>query len=283
MSTRGNEFTKFAETTFSQSGASGLYDRARPDYPQPALDKLFSLLPRNGSIIELGSGTGLFTRMLLKDGQQNGKLSKLLCVEPSEGMRKGFNDKLEQVGGKGQVELNCVDGLFDQIPSEDASADMVVAAQAFHWTGHDGRSAIKEIARVLKPGGHAIFIWNLEDRSVDWVAKMRDLFEKYEAGTPQYRHGYWKMIYDTPEYNDNFEKHEVESCKRGIPVTEDLAVDRVLSKSYITALDDQEKDTLSKQLREVIRAAKDKVWIDEKAGTFEYPYGTDMFVHKRRA
>ncbi|KAK4048346.1 hypothetical protein OIV83_004868 [Microbotryomycetes sp. JL201] len=322
MSTRGNEFTKFAETTFSQSGASGLYDRARPDYPQQALDNLFALLPANGSVVELGSGTGLFTRMLLKDGRSNGKLAKLLCVEPSEGMRKGFNDKLQEAE-VGQIDLQCVDGLFDQIPSSDASADMVVAAQGLlvcatsllsrmqlinfvsskRFTGRDtmvvlpskrllacssrvATPSLSGLSFLEDPGLHQTMTYtlvrNLEDRSVDWVAHMRDLFEKYEAGTPQYRHGYWKMIYDTPEYNDNFQQHQVETFHRGIPVTEDLAIERVLSKSYITALDDAAKATLSSQLRDVIRGAKDKMWIDEQAGTFEYPYSTDMFIHKRK-
>ncbi|KAK4053888.1 hypothetical protein OIO90_003725 [Microbotryomycetes sp. JL221] len=282
MSTRGNQFTQFAETTFSASGASGLYDRARPDYPQPAVDKLFSLLPKQGAIVELGSGTGLFSRMLLRDGR-DGRLAKLHCVEPSKGMRQGFQDKLDTANDIDRsIKVDVVDGLFDQIPVEDKSADMVVAAQAFHWVGHDGRSAISEIARVLKPGGHAIFIWNLEDRSVGWVAKLRDLFEQYEGGTPQYRHGYWKTIYDTAEYNDNFDKHEVHTFKRGLPVTEDLAIDRVLSKSYITALDDDKKAKLTEQMRQVLRDAEDKVIVDEKAGTFEYPYTTDMFVMKRR-
>lgn len=53
---------------------------------------------------------------------------------------------------------------------------------AFHWVGEDGTSAITEIARVLKPGGAAIFIWNLEDREQHWVAKLRDLYEVHEAG-----------------------------------------------------------------------------------------------------
>ena len=90
------------------------------------------------------------------------------------------------------------------------------------------------------------------------------------------------MIYDTPEYNDNFEQHEVFTFKRGVPVTEDLAVDRVLSKSYITALDDDTKAKLSEQLRDCIRNATDRVWLDKEAGTFEYPYTTDMFVMKRK-
>jgi len=58
-------------------------------------------------------------------------------------------------------------------------------AQAFHWVGKDGESAIRDIARVLKPNGTLALIWNFEDRSVPWVAQLRDAYEQHEAGTPQ--------------------------------------------------------------------------------------------------
>lgn len=102
------------------AGASGLYDRARPSYPQPALDKIVSLLPRNARVVELGAGTGLFTRGLLASGQ--GKIDELVAVEPSQGMRHSFNDKLRDTAG---TKVECVDGLFDKIPVEDSSADAV--------------------------------------------------------------------------------------------------------------------------------------------------------------
>ena len=58
-------------------------------------------------------------------------------------------------------------------------------SQAFHWVGHDGASSTAEIARVLRPGGSLVLIWNLEDRSTPWVAQCRDAYERFEAGTPQ--------------------------------------------------------------------------------------------------
>lgn len=60
--------------------------------------------------------------------------------------------------------------------------------KAFHWVGKDGESAIREIARVLKPDGILALIWNFEDRSKPWVAQLRDAYEQHEAGTPQVRH-----------------------------------------------------------------------------------------------
>lgn len=65
---------------------------------------------------------------------------------------------------------------------------MIIIAQAFHWIGSQplsGSSAINEFARVLKPGGKVVLIWNLEDRRTNWVGKLRDTYEIYEESTPQ--------------------------------------------------------------------------------------------------
>lgn len=82
-----------------------------------------------------------------------------------------------------QFMLPCVSILLRPYP-RDAPLRPMPPPIAFHWTGHDGTSAITEIARVLKPGGVAVFIWNLEDREQAWVAKLRDLYEVYEDGEP---------------------------------------------------------------------------------------------------
>ncbi|KAI5480634.1 methyltransferase type 11 [Pseudohyphozyma bogoriensis] len=276
-----NPHTSYAKTHFSSSGGSGLYDRARPRYPPAALQQIAGYLEGTpGQVVELGAGTGIFTRGLLKEGKD--EVKKLLAVEPAEGMRKGFNDKLKEAGIEGDL-VECVDGAFDSIPLADGQADVVVAAQAFHWIGRDGTSAVTEIARVLKPGGKLCLIWNLEDREkAPWVAELRDLYEKYEDGTPQYRLGWWKSIFDTEIYKTSFVAPEVTDFNQIILGTEDIAVDRILSKSYITALTDKQKEDLSVEAREVIKKGTGKVWIDEKEGTFEYPYETNLWVMTRK-
>jgi len=69
---------------------------------------------------------------------------------------------------------------------------------------------------------------------------------------------------------------------RALPTTEALAIDRVFSKSYITALSDSERSDLEQRLRETIRRGEGREWIDEKEGVFAYPYETDLFVAKRK-
>ncbi|GAA6053034.1 hypothetical protein JCM3770_002393 [Rhodotorula araucariae] len=278
---------QFANDNFSKSGASGLYDRARPSYPPQAHEQILALLPAGGqgTVVELGAGTGLFTRGFVRAAQDQGdaRVGRVRAVEPSAGMREGFDRALREEGlDKGEVKVECVDGTFQDIPAEDGEADLVVVAQAFHWTGTSQLPAVRDIARVLKPGGAWVLIWNLEDRNVGWVAGLRDAYERFESDTPQYRLGLWKAMYDAEEYHDLFTAPSHDVFRRSLPTTEDLAVQRVFSKSYITALSDAERSALEVQLRETLRRGDGRIWIDEKEGVFEYPYETDLFVAKRK-
>ncbi|GJN90491.1 hypothetical protein Rhopal_003502-T1 [Rhodotorula paludigena] len=275
------EHQLFATTNFSKSGSSGLYDRARPNYPDEAHAQILSLLAPNSKsrVVELGAGTGLFTRGFVaaaQSAEHSGRVGSVLAVEPSEGMREGFENKLKDVE-QGEIDVKIVDGTFERIPVEDASADL-----AFHWTGHNPLPAAKEVARVLKPGGAWALIWNLEDRNVQWVAQLRDHFEQFEADTPQYRHGYWKVLYQEAEYDQLFTAPEHTAFRRSLPTNEDLVVDRVFSKSYITALSDEQRKELEIKLRDTVRRGDGKKWIDEKEGVFAYPYETDLFIARRK-
>lgn len=67
-----------------------------------------------------------------------------------------------------------------------------------------------------------------------------------------------------------------------MPTNEDLVVDRVFSKSYITALPDSERESLGNEIREVVRRGEGKTWIDRDAGSFEYDYKTDLVLARRK-
>jgi SAM-dependent methyltransferase len=58
----------------------------------------------------------------------------------------------------------------EEIPAPDASYDVVVAAQSFHWFDLD--RALPEVARVLKPGGRLAVVWNQRDERIPWVRKL---------------------------------------------------------------------------------------------------------------
>ena len=116
-------------------------------------------------------------------------------------MRQGFlKSPLLQPNRSSPPQVEIQDGSFAELPFPSSSADIIVGAQCWHWAHPNYGEAIAEFARVLKPGGTLAFIWNLEDREVGWVGKVRDAYEAYERGTPQYRLGWWKATFQTSEY-----------------------------------------------------------------------------------
>ena len=58
-------------------------------------------------------------------------------------------------------------GTAEDIPLPDDSVDAVLVAQAWHW--FDRERAIKEVARVLRPGGRLGLVWNNRDERSGWV------------------------------------------------------------------------------------------------------------------
>eukprot|EP01117_Protostelium_nocturnum_P005351 TRINITY_DN1948_c0_g1_i1.p1 TRINITY_DN1948_c0_g1~~TRINITY_DN1948_c0_g1_i1.p1 ORF type:complete len:289 (-),score=99.30 TRINITY_DN1948_c0_g1_i1:30-896(-) len=282
--------TSFAVNAFGTSGASGLYDRARPDYTPEALQSILTTLkegPKSegnkAKIVELGSGTGIFTRCLINADQED-TIGEILAVEPSPGMREGFNKSVKNstfdVKGK---KVETVEGLFNQIPAGDSTVDLVVIAQAWHWcVEKDQDASLVEIARVLKKGGSLALIWNMEDRnSANWVAQLRDTYEQHEYGVPQYRTGLWKKMFDAPSYPKLFGNPLENHYNRIVKTTKEGVKERIASKSYITALEPQVREKVMEKADEILQKADDIKWIDQSAGEFEYPYVTDVYIMKK--
>jgi SAM-dependent methyltransferase len=118
------------------------YERGRPGYPQEVTR--VAGLPRSAVVLELGAGTGKLTRLLLDE------FAQVLAVEPDPAMRRRFVALCPQA--------TLLGGAAEQIPLGDASVDGVFSAEAFHWFSHE--QARDEIARVLRPGGALVLVWN---------------------------------------------------------------------------------------------------------------------------
>lgn len=67
------------------------------------------------------------------------------------------------------------------------------------------------------------------------------------------------------------------------PTTEQGVVDRALSKSYVTAQPPEEQAKVDQGIRNVLKTAQGRVWIDESAGSFEYPYRTSLYLMRKLA
>jgi ubiquinone/menaquinone biosynthesis C-methylase UbiE len=146
----------------SFGGVADSYDRGRPTYPREAAAWLVGEDPV--TVLELGAGTGKFTAVLAELGHD------VHATDPDEQMLERLRAKLPDV--------RTSVASAEEIPAPDASYDVVVVAQAFHWFDLD--RALPEIARVLRPGGHLALVWNLRDDRVPWVRRLGTLIGTQE-------------------------------------------------------------------------------------------------------
>ncbi|KAG6814380.1 hypothetical protein H0H92_010966 [Tricholoma furcatifolium] len=262
-----------AQTGFGQ-GTNEHYDKSRPSYQGFSLDYIRDAVKSvsDVNIVEIGAGTGIFTRALLSHPRWSTDVKQIKAVEPSAGMREVFEKTVKD------ERVTIQDGTFDTTGVDEHWADLVVIAQAFHWCP-DYDKASAEFARILKPEGLVVFIWNLEDRDrAPWVAQVRDRIEKHEQGTPQFRLNLWRQTFDTTSYRQFFQPPIEKIWPYSLQTTVEMTVDRASSKSYIAVLPQAEKEQVQADVRRISEKGEDKVWIDQEKGIFEYPYQVFVVV-----
>ncbi|HET7451688.1 MAG TPA: class I SAM-dependent methyltransferase [Thermoanaerobaculia bacterium] len=146
------------------SGRVDAYVRSRPGYP-PGLIPLLEReagLDRSQTVADVGSGTGILTRLFLEFGNE------VYAVEPNAKMRAAAEAAFE-----GVPFFRSVDGSAEDTTLPSESVDLVAAGQAFHWFA--GEAARAEFARILRPPRTVALIWN--DRRTEGSAFSRG----YEA------------------------------------------------------------------------------------------------------
>ena len=125
------------------------YVKYRPGYPAAVL----RLLEREcglgpGSVVaDVGSGTGLLSELFLKNG------NRVYGVEPNLEMREAGERLLASYPN-----FKSVEGRAEATTLDDGAVDFVTAGQAFHW--FDPPRARVEFARILRPGGWVVLVWN---------------------------------------------------------------------------------------------------------------------------
>jgi SAM-dependent methyltransferase len=132
----------------------------RPGYPAEVLELLTTEcgLTSQSVIADIASGTGIFTRMLLENG------NRVVGVEPNDDMRKAGESFLATYPN-----FTSVAGTAEETKLADHSVDFVTAAQAAHWFHRE--RARKEFVRILRPGGWTVLIWN--ERQTDTTPFLR--------------------------------------------------------------------------------------------------------------
>ncbi len=142
-------------------GEGAAYDELRPEYPKGVLDMMLAAVgtaarPR---VVDLGAGTGKLALALADRG------CRVTALDTSASMLEVARKQAIDIRVAERLEVCVAQAEATALPSH--SADLVTAAQAWHWFERDTVSA--EVQRILAPGGVLALVWNTLDVSVPWV------------------------------------------------------------------------------------------------------------------
>jgi SAM-dependent methyltransferase len=213
-----------AATGFARSVEA--YERARPDYPPEAIAWLAQELDlRPGRVVvDLAAGSGKLTRPLAALG------CEVIAIEPVSQMRAAIGPT-----------ARALDGTAEEMPLDDASADVVTVGQAFHW--FDGPAALAEIERVLRPHGALALVWNRRpSESSALHAAISEIIAPYRGDAPSHGSGAWREAFAGRELTER----RFEFTQR---LDADGLADRVGSTSFVAALDEADRAPLLARVR----------------------------------
>jgi len=235
--------------------AADAYERGRPGYPQEAMAWMAERLGlREGrDVLDLAAGTGKLTRALVPFG------ARVIAIEPIDEMREQLFRALPDV--------DAFDGTAESIPLPDGSVDAVTCGQAFHWFRAD--EALREIHRVLRPGGALALVWNVRDTSNPLQARVNEILAPHAAGVSTHRGLDPKKLVAK---SGLFGPVEHRSWPYEQRLSRAHLVDRISSISYIAVLD---PDTRAGVLSQVLEAA------EGLPEPISIPYTTDIYIAAR--
>lgn len=249
---------------FGSKEQTANYEQTRPSYPAEAVDYLIQTAISAANInndtrelrfIDLGAGTGKFTRLLQErivrmQGVDShfGSIDFIVtAVEPVEGMRQQFVELSDCpiVAGSGS----------DLSHFESGSIDAIFCAQAFHWCTSE--STLVEMARVLKPNGVVGLIWNTRDRRVEWIDDLEALIDTYYTpDVPSQQTGEFRRLFQSPVARSLYTPLEEAHLRNGVVQSGDLLsiTNRVQSISVIAKLDANEKAECARKIKELLQS-----------------------------
>ena len=231
--------------------AADVYERARPSYPQAAVDWFVERagIGPGSTVVDVGAGTGKLTRLLVPSG------ARVVAVEPIPEMRAKITD------------VEVLDGTAEALPLDDGVADAITVAQALHWFDLD--RALPELHRVLKPGGFLALFWNMRDLDDPIQRGVEDLLGPLRPYVIGQHEGTWRAPLAASRL---FDRPEVASFCISQQFTTDDLCDRVRSTSFVAAMSPVEREELLVRIRALTHGVEEP---------FSFPYLTEVHLIPR--
>lgn len=252
------------KTTERFSDRVANYVKYRPGYPAEVTEQLRALgLLRAGAVIaDIGSGTGISSQLFLDAD------CEVFGIEPNREMREAGEKMLAA-----HSRFHSIDASAEATTLPDASVDLVVAGQAFHW--FDAEKAKAEFKRILKPGGSVALIWN--DRrtdSTDFLKAYEDLLKMFGTDYTKVNHknvdenifnafwgeGNWNMF-----SVENFQDFTFEGLKG-----------RLFSSSYVPPEDHPDSPFMISVLKKIFLRYQEPM----TGGKVRFEYDTKVYYGK---
>jgi SAM-dependent methyltransferase len=155
-------------TGFGRPGFAEDYDAVRPGTPAALVDLLcqYARVERPRLVVDLGCGTGLSTEPWAA------RAERVVGVEP-------LPEMLAIARGRLPPNVELVEAFGHETGLPDGSADVVVCVQSFHWM--DPVPTLREVARVLRPGGVFAAVDYDGPASLDWEVEQAAIRFREEA------------------------------------------------------------------------------------------------------
>lgn len=152
---------------------SNRYAQFRPRYPDTIVEMVAGRLasapvPFDCPVLEVGSGTGIFTRQLAAALPAR---SSIVGIEPSSEMRA------RAASSPSPPSVAYRDGTAEHLPIADGGARGVLAATAAHW--FDRTAFYREAGRALRSGGILAIVEYVRDEGFAAARAMLDFLDQH--------------------------------------------------------------------------------------------------------
>ncbi|EIQ1514519.1 class I SAM-dependent methyltransferase [Vibrio parahaemolyticus] len=234
------------------------YDKYRPSYPLDLVNKLVeqSNLNQRSVIADIGSGTGVFTELLLNQGV------KVIGIEPNDAMRHSAENKLNH-----KANFTSLNATAESTRLKKGSIDLITAAQSFHWFNKD--KVIPEFRRILKPNGVLALVWNQRCVEQDFQTAYDEILRKYSKDYDSVNHKNLKDN-EVPQFFDSNRMEAYTYSNEQLFDYEGL-LGRIRSSSYCPLPGTTEYSRLVKELEVVFNQFS-------LQGQIKFKYQSHLFI-----